>query len=186
MRRADRPLVVLDACVLAPMPLCDTLLRCAESPALYHVAWSGETLREVARTLKKFGDSSKQAERRIRAMQDAFPEACVSVSTRSLAAVPEISDPGDRHVVAAAIQIGARFIVTFNGRHFPWNVMEPLGIYAQPPNGFLSDYFHHNQARMLAVVRAQAAEIGEPVEEILGRLAGTMPDFAALVGEAVR
>lgn len=27
--------VVLDTCVLAPMPLCDTLLRLAEDPAFY-------------------------------------------------------------------------------------------------------------------------------------------------------
>ena len=176
---------MLDACVLAPMPLCDTLLRCAESPALYRVAWSAETLREVVRTLEKFGYSSKQAERRIRAMQDAFPEACVSVSTQSLAAVPEIPDPGDKHVLAAAIQVRARFIVTFNSRHFPWKVMEPLGIYAQPPNGFLCDHFHHNRATVVAALRAQAAAIGEPVEEILRRLSGALPDFVALVGEAL-
>jgi hypothetical protein len=32
--RADYS-VVLDTCVLLPMPLCDTLLRMAESPRLY-------------------------------------------------------------------------------------------------------------------------------------------------------
>ena len=52
--------VVLDACVLAPMPLCDTLLRCAEEYALFRPLWSAETLVEVRRDLKKFGCSASQ------------------------------------------------------------------------------------------------------------------------------
>ena len=52
---------MLDACVLAPMPLCDTLLRCAEDPALFRVLWSEQILEEVKRTLlQKFGYTAKQ------------------------------------------------------------------------------------------------------------------------------
>lgn len=36
--------VVLDACVLIPMPLADTLLRLAEVPRLYRPKWSGAIL----------------------------------------------------------------------------------------------------------------------------------------------
>jgi predicted nucleic acid-binding protein len=179
---ADRPPVVLDACVLAPMPLCDTLLRCAESPALYRVAWSAETLREVVRTLMKFGYSARQAERRITAMQEAFPEACVSLSEQELAAAPEIPDPGDRHVVAAAIEVGAEDIVTFNERHFPWEVLRSLRIYAKSPNSFLCDQFHRDADRVLAALHAQASAIGESKTAILQRLKGALPDFVALVG----
>jgi len=32
--------VVLDACVLMPVPLADTLLRMAEEPRLYSPKWS--------------------------------------------------------------------------------------------------------------------------------------------------
>jgi hypothetical protein len=41
---------VLDACVLVPMPLCDTLLRCAEDPGLFRALWSEQILEEVKRT----------------------------------------------------------------------------------------------------------------------------------------
>ena len=52
---------VLDACALAPMPLGDTLLRCAEDPALFRVLWSEQILEEVKRTLlQKFGYTAKQ------------------------------------------------------------------------------------------------------------------------------
>jgi hypothetical protein len=40
--------VVLDACVLYPLPLRDTLLRCAEQN-LYEVRWSRRILDELAR-----------------------------------------------------------------------------------------------------------------------------------------
>ena len=43
--------VVLDACVLIPMPLADTLLRMAETPALYLPLWSPTIVDEVTRSL---------------------------------------------------------------------------------------------------------------------------------------
>ena len=58
---------VLDACALAPMPLGDTLLRCAEDPALFRALWS--ELEEVKRTLlQKFGYTAKQVDYRLRVM----------------------------------------------------------------------------------------------------------------------
>lgn len=40
--RSNQYTVVLDTCVLVPMPLCDTLLRLAEEPALYLPKWSDD------------------------------------------------------------------------------------------------------------------------------------------------
>ena len=71
-------IAVLDACVLAPMPLADTLLRLAEKPAFYVPRWSGEILNEVANTLAKFGCSSEQIKRRIAAMEAAFEDALIT------------------------------------------------------------------------------------------------------------
>ena|SRR5579872_2440961 len=86
--------VVLDACVLAPMPLCDTLLRCAEEPALFRLLWSDTILEEVHRTLnQKFGYSREQCDYRIRKMREAFPEACVPVPDELLCGIPQISRP---------------------------------------------------------------------------------------------
>jgi len=66
--------VVVDACVLLPMPLCDTLLRAAEDPSFFRIVWSEEILNEVRRGLvsEKFGYSTEQAERRIQAMRATF------------------------------------------------------------------------------------------------------------------
>ncbi len=47
---------VLDACVLMPMPVADTLLRMAEDPRLYLPKWSHLIMGEVThRALLVFG-----------------------------------------------------------------------------------------------------------------------------------
>lgn len=108
--------VVLDACVLVPMPLCDTFLRLAEEPAMYRPIWSEEILREVGSALgNRLKRTPEQIASRLTAMLEAFPEAMVGFP----AALPEafacIPDPKDRHVLAAAVRGHANAIVTFNG-----------------------------------------------------------------------
>ena len=173
--------VVLDACVLVPMPLCDTLLRCAEDRALFRALWSDETLNEVRRTLVKLGFSRAQAEHRVEEMHSTFPDACVPTPTALLDAVPKIPDPGDRHIVAAAIHERAHAIVTLNLRHFPQNVLEPLGISVYSPDEFLVRLFHRNQDGIMEVLDRQANAIGQQRFSVLERLKRGLPEFAALV-----
>jgi hypothetical protein len=132
---------VLDANVLYPMPLCDTLLSVAEDflyPALYLPRWSGDILEETRRNLVADGRCTPaQALRRIQLMSEAFPEASV---TDYEALNPSLSNhEGDRHVLAAAIRGGAQYIVTRNIRHFPAGSTEPYGIRAVTPDTFLLD-----------------------------------------------
>jgi predicted nucleic acid-binding protein len=175
--------VVLDACVLAPMPLCDTLLRCAEEYALFRPLWSAETLVEVRRDLKKFGRSASQIERRMEFMQNAFPEACIHLSAILLEAVPEIPDSGDRHVVAVAIQAKAQAIVTFNLRHFPRVALEPFGITVYSPDKFLMGLFGRNPDEIVNVLDQQAKAIGQSRESVLERLKAGLPEFVVLASE---
>ncbi len=68
---------VLDASVLYPLPLRDTLLRVAEIE-LYDPYWSQRILDEVARNLVADARASeRQARNLIDAMRDAFNEALV-------------------------------------------------------------------------------------------------------------
>lgn len=175
--------VVLDACVLAPMPLCDTLLRCAETPPLFRVLWSSEILREVRRTLEKFGYSGAQAERRVRAMEEAFPEAQVRISRRLWSVVPDLPDPRDQHVVAAAIAGNARAIVTFNLRHFPQGVIKAQGLVALSPDEFLAALFRSDRRRVVEVLDEQARAIGETKLAMLERLRVALPKFANIAAQ---
>src|ERR1700735_3806693 len=105
-------IVILDTCVLAPMPLCDLLLRLAEEPAFFVPRWSADILRELGSTLRKFSYSDQQAERRLTAMRNAFEDAEVTGYEFLQAAMT--NHPKDRHVLAAAVRCSAHVIVSDN------------------------------------------------------------------------
>jgi hypothetical protein len=59
--RGDFP-AILDACVLIPMPLADTLLRLGAGPRLYLPRWTDQIMAEVSRNLvETFGLSEDKA-----------------------------------------------------------------------------------------------------------------------------
>ena len=75
--KSARP-VVLDACVLVPMPLADTLLRLAAGPRLFLPKWSDQIMVEVTRTLREtFGLSDQKAMHRESEIRQHFPEAWI-------------------------------------------------------------------------------------------------------------
>jgi len=174
--------VVLDACVLVPMPLCDTLLRLAEEPALYRPLWSEEILREVADTLeKKLHRTATQRERRISSMRDAFPEAIVNVPDDLVQAITGMPDLNDRHVVAAAIRGSANAIITANTKHFPAECLGEYDIICQTPDEFLVHQFHLTPEQVLEKLDAQAANIGEKRSFIVEGLRSMTPGFSKLI-----
>jgi hypothetical protein len=76
--RIEQYIALLDACVLVPMPVADTLLRLAEEPAFYTPRWSVDILQEVEKTLqKRFHYTAEQIDRRMTAMRTAFPDATI-------------------------------------------------------------------------------------------------------------
>ena len=115
--------VILDACVLLPMPMADTLLRLAEDPAFYLPRWSKETLTEVHRNLQKWGYTAAQADRRVKAMNEMLEEAEVDGYEPLFGSMT--NDPKDRHVLAAAVRAGAHAIVTDNVKDFPLESVQP-------------------------------------------------------------
>ena len=172
-------IVVLDACVLLPMPLCDTLLRLAEEPAFYLPRWSSETLTEVHRNLLKWGYSSSQVERRITTMQAMFEDAevdgypCLVDSMKN--------DPGDRHVLATAVRAGAHAIVTDNVKHFPPYALKPYGLELMTADEFLVNQFHLDADVVMEKLEAQARKTRTPLSALLGRLARSVPRFSELI-----
>jgi len=114
----ERPVAVLDACVLVPMPVADTLLRLAEPPALYEARWTEQILAEVTRTLAvRFGKSREQALYRAAAMRQFFPASLVENYQDLIADMK--NQAKDRHVLAAAVCGHVDAIVTSNLRDFP-------------------------------------------------------------------
>lgn len=174
--------VVLDACVLIPMPLCDTLLRCAEEPSFFRIAWSSQIMEEIRRNLKgvKFGYLPEQAERRIASMQAAFPEAMHSISQRLIDGIAGMPDPDDRHVLALAVHASAKTIVTENTRHFPTEALVPHGIVTSTADEFLTHQYHLDPQAMLEKLDRQAAAIRKQRADVLALLQKPVPQFSEL------
>jgi predicted nucleic acid-binding protein len=171
--------VVVDACALYPVSLCDTLLRAAAA-GYFQLYWSAQILDEARRNLVADGRVTEDgAAKRFGAMQTAFPEAMVTGYEPLIAAMP--NDPKDRHVAAAAVKAGAQVIVTANVRDF---VDLPAGIEAQSPDQFLSNLFDLDPDGVVALLRKQAAALKKPpytFEQLLAAIGKFAPEFAAMV-----
>ena len=94
-----RPVALLDACVLVPMPLADTLLRLAEPPAVFDARWSEDILTEMSRALvRRFAKVPAKARYRESAMRSFFPHALVADtveggSGKISSAAPDFASP---------------------------------------------------------------------------------------------
>lgn len=173
---------VLDACVLYPMYLRDTLLRAAEA-GLYRVHWSADILAEVSRNLVANGHvSPDDAERLVVMMQGAFPEANVAGYQPLIASM--VNDPKDRHVAAAAVSGGAEIIVTDNVADFPEAALSPFNLEALSADALLIRLHSLDTEAMHNVLVAQAADYTHPpmsLAEVLDRLVKQAPGFVRLV-----
>jgi len=170
-------IAVLDACVLAPMPVCDTLLSLATEPAMYLPRWSDHILAEVARVLRdRLKLSEARVERRISTMKAAFPEACITGYEPLIPAI-ELPDPEDRHVVAAAILGHANAIVTFNTKDFPPDRLELFGLLLQSLDDFLVHQLELNGEVVMDKLERQASLINQKLDSLLSALGRSAPSF---------
>jgi predicted nucleic acid-binding protein len=164
---------VLDANVLYSLPLTSVLLELAEA-RLYRPIWSedihAEWIRAVRRTRPDI--APEKLARRRAAMDEALPDACVAGYGRLVGAL-ELPDPGDRHVLAAAIRARAQVIVTFNEKHFPAEVLAEFDLRTQHPDTFL----RHLIDLAPSVVRARLVNAAG----VLRRPPMTMEEYIAMI-----
>ena len=172
-------IVVLDANVLFPFTLRDTLLRAAAAD-FYQLRWSSQILDEMTSNLVSSSRMSADKAARLReTMERAFPEAGVSGYEPLVAAMR--NDVKDRHVAAAALKAGAQVIVTSNLRHF---TLLPEGIDAQSPDQFLSNLFDLDPEGFIDLLREQADDLQNPpmtFDALLAHLERVVPDLVTAV-----
>lgn len=137
---------VLDACVLVPISLADTLLRLAEQ-GLYRPLWSDRILSEAQEAIADIRPGTDTT-KRFAAMRSTFRDALVT-GWEELETGIVLPDRNDRHVAAAAIRGGADTIVTANLSDFPASALEPLGLTAIHPDDFLLDQLDLSPAGIL-------------------------------------
>lgn len=169
--------VVLDACVLAPPNVCDLLLTLAETPRLYLPFWSEDILKEVHRTqIQVLNFPRKMADSWQEAVRSAFPEAMVE-GYEKIAEVCE-NDPKDRHVLAAAIRVGAEQIVTSNLRHFSKLHLERWGIKAIDPASYLISLYTLDPGIVVSKLDEIARRRKITPQILLSRYRKTIPAFS--------
>jgi hypothetical protein len=85
--------------------------------------------------------------------------------TRDLIPGLELPDPGDRHVLAAAIRGRADVIVALNLKHFPDAVLDSFGIEARHPDEFVLHPLGLSTGTVLSAARAHrrmSSEFAQP------------------------
>jgi hypothetical protein len=102
------------------------------------------------------------------------------------ALIPRMAnDEKDRHVVAAAFQIEAAIIVTFNLRHLRTEHLEPWGIRARHPQSFLIEIFRQEESAVMMKLEQQAADRHRTLRHLFDILNATVPEFVATVAAAI-
>ena len=174
--------VVLDACVLIPMPLADTLLRLAAGPRLYFPKWTDRIMAEVSRNLQEnFGLNPEQAAYREAEIRKHFPEAWIE-GYEDL--IPSMTNSEkDRHVLAAAVRSSSEVIVTYNHRDFPRTALSPYSITVLGPSAFLTSLYNMNEKAVIQVLHEQAAAINQSVDYVLQRLQINAPHFVEMLSQ---
>lgn len=180
---AARFSVFLDACVLVPVALADTLLRLAEA-GLYRPLWSERILDEMVDAIEAVRPNlaAGAARKRADVMRRFFEDAEVA-GWQGLEPGITLPDPDDRHVVAAALRGRADVIVTANVRDFPAERLTPVGLEVQHPDEFLLNLLDLEPDVTIAALHSQAAATRRPAistKVLLSHLAKCgVPGFAA-------
>jgi hypothetical protein len=167
----DVPTAVLDACVLYPAPLRDLLMHMAVAD-LFRARWSRAIHDEwIRNVLADRPDLTAERLDRTRQLMDAHAMDAVVTGYESLVDDLTLPDPGDRHVLAAAIRAGASVIVTYNLKDFPAASLVRHGIEARHPDAFVADLLTTAPDRVAAAIRRQRTGLKNPAVSIDGYLA---------------
>jgi predicted nucleic acid-binding protein len=167
---------LLDACVLYPAPLRDLLMSLATAD-LFRARWSADIHEEwIHAVLKRNADKPHVTRNRLERTRQLMDENVLDAVVTGYEKLIEgltLPDPGDRHVLAAAIRAGADVIVTFNLKDFPESVLAEFGIHAQHPDGFIGDLLDLDPGAVCGAAKQHRARLKSPpvgVEEYLEAL----------------
>ncbi len=161
MAGSARYTAILDANVLYPQLIRDTLLSLAVE-SLYHARWSATIHDEWTRNLLKHRPELIDKLPLVVERMNASVPDCLVTNYEKLANTIALPDPGDRHVVAAAIVGHADSIVTFNTKDFPAAVLQPYGIEVQHPDEFLMNQLQLQEIPALRAIKKMRARWTNP------------------------
>jgi hypothetical protein len=172
--------VLYDACVLYPAALRDLLMHLALAD-LFRAKWTDAIDDEWIRSLLKDRPDLKPEQLQCtRELMNANVRDCLVTGYEPLITGQTLPDPDDRHVLAAAIQAGARVIVTFNLLEFLPESLAAHGIEAVHPDDFVTSQLDLAPHVVCAAEKRQRESLKNPpktVDQYLEALEFLSPKF---------
>jgi predicted nucleic acid-binding protein len=164
---------VLDACVLYSAPLRGLLLNLGSAKLIYPY-WSEEIQNEWVESLlqNRLDLTREKLEQTCRNMEFHFPNGRVSGYEHRTTTL-WLPDPKDQHVLAVAIHVKAKYIVTSDKDGFPITVLQSHGVEAVTPDEFVLRLIKIEPNRVLRAVRNHRMNLTRPpqtVDEYLATL----------------
>ena len=177
-----------DANVLYPESLRDLLVRLGRS-GLYQAKWTEHILDDAfAAIIREQPELAQKLDRPRELMSGAIPDVTVT-GYEDLIPCLELPDPGDRHVLAAAIACNAQVVVTSNTRRYPEGQLQRYNIEAQSPDEFVINVLELAPARVVSIVQDQAQALTRPemtFEDLLDRFRAVgLPRAAAAIRQQI-
>lgn len=153
---------IYDACVLYPAPLRDFLMWLALTD-LFKARWTEEIHDEWMRNvLLNRPDLTLEQLTRTKNLMNANVIDCLVAGYESLIPSLELPDPSDRHVLAAAIRSHSSFVVTFNLKDFPAQVLAPYNVEAIHPDDFILHLIELDPTAVCAAASRQRRTLKNP------------------------
>ena len=166
-------IVVYDANAMYGNTPRDLLIRIARA-GLVQAKWTEDILDEVFGSLaRNRPDIAQEKLTRLRELVNSAIPDCLVTGYEPLIEGLKLPDPKDRHVLAAAITVGAQVIVTANLKHFPAELLAPWNVEAKSPDDFVLDQISIDDRTVFACVQAIADSRNqrpETVDDVLGQL----------------
>jgi len=183
---ASPPAVIFDANVLFPATLRDCLLNLCEA-MLVTGYWSARILEETFESIAASRPdlTAEQLAGNRAAMERFFEGARIEGYERRMVDL-RLPDPGDLHVLAAAIEGEVDYIVTRNTEDFPERTLAEHGLERRSPDELVCELIDaHGPEVVCAVFAKQAAEKKRPamtLADLLDRLARPSQGLPVAVG----
>lgn len=172
---ANRYTALVDACSLASTLKRNLLLTLAEAD-FFRLRWSTRIMEETERAIERIladkgaEDAAERSRKARKAMETAFEEANVTDFEALIPSCETLPDPGDAHVLAAALKTQAATIVTENLSDFPSCVLSPLNLEAKSADAFIADTLSLDIGHGVAAIRKMRERLNRPAltaEELL-------------------
>jgi len=153
---------VLDACVIFPASIRDTLLSIA-SEGCFIPHWSQMIHNEWQRNLLKSRPDLTQdiLNKTSEIMDKCFHGSCFNDFHHVIEQI-KLPDANDCHVLALAITVGANFIITNNLKDFPKKELSRYNIMALTPDNFLVSLYEQFDMMVIEGVGKQRARLKNP------------------------